>query len=48
MESVELTSEDPQIVVYKVNPKAVWSDGDPDRLRRLLPAWISSNGVLAR
>ncbi len=27
--SVELTSEDPQVVTYTVNPKAVWSDGSP-------------------
>jgi len=27
--SVELTSEDPQVVTYTINPKAVWSDGTP-------------------
>ncbi len=27
--SVELTSTDPQIVTYTINPKAVWSDGSP-------------------
>ena len=27
MDSVELTSSSPQTVVYKINPKAVWSDG---------------------
>jgi peptide/nickel transport system substrate-binding protein len=27
--SVELTSTDPQIVTYTINPKAVWSDGTP-------------------
>lgn len=26
---VELTSTDPQIVTYTINPKAVWSDGSP-------------------
>ena len=27
--SVELTSTDPQVVTYTINPKAVWSDGVP-------------------
>lgn len=27
--NVELTSENPQVVTYTINPKAVWSDGTP-------------------
>ena len=27
--SVELTSTNPQVVTYTINPKAVWSDGTP-------------------
>ena len=27
--SVELTSENPQVVTYTINPKAVWTDGAP-------------------
>lgn len=27
--NVELTSEDPQVVTYTINPEAVWSDGTP-------------------
>ncbi|AMO62762.1 dipeptide ABC transporter periplasmic protein [Mycolicibacterium phlei] len=27
--SVEMTSTDPQVVTYTINPKAVWSDGTP-------------------
>lgn len=27
--SVELTSTDPQVVTYTINPKAVWTDGSP-------------------
>ena len=27
--SVELTSTDPQVVTYTINPKAVWTDGTP-------------------
>ena len=26
---VELTSTDPQVVTYTINPKAVWTDGTP-------------------
>ena len=29
LESTEVTSTAPQTVVYKINPKAVWSDGEP-------------------
>lgn len=27
--SIELTNENPQVVTYTINPKAVWSDGTP-------------------
>ncbi|ANW66134.1 hypothetical protein BCA37_23465 [Mycobacterium sp. djl-10] len=27
--SIELTSEDPQVVTYTINPKATWTDGTP-------------------
>ncbi|NMN98626.1 ABC transporter family substrate-binding protein [Antrihabitans stalactiti] len=27
--SIELTSKDPQVVTYTINPKAVWTDGSP-------------------
>ena len=46
MESVELTSEDPQTVVWKVNPEAAWEDGDPIDCDDFYLQWISSNGVL--
>ena len=26
--SIDQTSTSPQTIVYKINPKAVWSDGD--------------------
>ena len=29
VESAEVTSEDPQVVEYVINPDAVWSDGEP-------------------
>ena len=42
MESVELTSEDPQVVVYKVEPDAAWDDGDPIDCDDFYLQWISS------
>jgi peptide/nickel transport system substrate-binding protein len=44
MESAELTSEDPQTVVYKVKPEAVWSDGDPIDCDDWHLSWIAQNG----
>ena len=35
LESAELTSTDPQVVTYKLNPKANWNRRAPDRLDRL-------------
>ena len=32
--NVELTGENPQVVTYTINPKAVWSDGTPDHVGR--------------
>ncbi len=29
MDSVVLKSTNPEVIVYKINPKAVWSDGAP-------------------
>ena len=40
MDSIEQTSTDPQTVVYKINPKAVWSDGTGGQLQGLLPAVV--------
>jgi peptide/nickel transport system substrate-binding protein len=37
MVSAEVTSTDPQVVEYVIQPAAVWSDRRSDRLRRLLP-----------
>ncbi|CAN5766794.1 ABC transporter family substrate-binding protein [soil metagenome] len=44
MESVTLTSEDPQIVEYVVNPDAVWSDGDPIDCDDYQLAYMANNG----
>jgi peptide/nickel transport system substrate-binding protein len=37
--SVTLTSSNPETVVYKFNPKAVWSDGEPFNADDLILTW---------
>jgi peptide/nickel transport system substrate-binding protein len=44
VESVELTSEDPQTVVYKINPDAVWSDDKPVTADDFIFTWEAQNG----
>jgi peptide/nickel transport system substrate-binding protein len=43
-ESIELTSEDPQVVIYDVDPDAVWSDGTPITVADLAAQWRALNG----
>jgi peptide/nickel transport system substrate-binding protein len=43
--SVELTSEDPQVVTYTINPDAVWSDGTPITAADLISQWKALNGT---
>ena len=45
MDSAEITSADPQIVVYKIKDAAVWSDGAPIDCSDFYLAWLSQNGV---
>ena len=42
--SVELTSEDPQVVEIKLNPKAVWEDGTPITVADYEATWKALNG----
>ncbi|MFJ5921262.1 ABC transporter family substrate-binding protein [Kitasatospora sp. NPDC092948] len=42
--SAEVTSTSPQVVTYKLNPKAVWSDGTPLSYRDFEAVWKASNG----
>jgi len=42
--SAEITSEDPQTVVYKINPQAVWSDGTPITADDFIYNWKVQNG----
>ncbi len=39
VESAEITTNEPQTVVYKLNPRAVWSDGDPIDAQEFLYLW---------
>ena len=43
--SIELTSEDPQVVTYTINPDAVWSDGNPITAADLVAQWQALNGT---
>ncbi|GAA2241175.1 MULTISPECIES: ABC transporter family substrate-binding protein [Kitasatospora] len=42
--SAELTSTSPQVVTYKINPKAKWSDGKPISYQDFKAVWQSTNG----
>jgi peptide/nickel transport system substrate-binding protein len=43
--NVELTSKDPQVVTYTINPDAVWSDGKPVSAADLISQWKALNGT---
>ena len=45
MQSAELTKEDPQTLVYKINPDAVWSDGTPISADDMIYTWQMLNGT---
>jgi peptide/nickel transport system substrate-binding protein len=42
--SAQVTSTDPQVVTYTINPKAVWSDGTPITWRDFEANWRAQNG----
>jgi len=44
LESVEMTSEDPQVVEYVINEDAVWSDGEPISADDFIFMWEMMNG----
>ena len=44
LDSAEVTSESPQVVEYKINQKAAWSDGDPIDCDDFKLAWVANNG----
>lgn len=45
MVSAEQTSDSPQTIVYKINPKAVWSDGTPITYKDFQYAFQSQSGL---
>lgn len=45
MVSVELVSEDPQVVEHVINPDAVWSDGEPIDCDDYVLFWIANSGI---
>lgn len=42
LDSVKMTSEDPQTLEYKVNEKAVWSDGEPVSCKDFYLQWLQA------
>ena len=44
MQSASVTSSSPQTVVYKLNPKAVWSDGTPITADDFIYNWQAQSG----
>jgi peptide/nickel transport system substrate-binding protein len=45
VESVEITSEDPFTVTWTLNPKAVWSDGEPFDCDDLQAQWVAQRST---
>ncbi len=44
LESAEVTTQSPMTVVYKLNPKAVWSDGTPITADDFIYNWQTQSG----
>ncbi|MGW4486949.1 ABC transporter family substrate-binding protein [Amycolatopsis sp. NPDC004368] len=44
VESADITSTNPQVVVYKINPKASWDDGTPVSADDFIYNWKVQNG----
>ncbi|KQV11772.1 MULTISPECIES: ABC transporter family substrate-binding protein [unclassified Kitasatospora] len=42
--SAEVTSKSPQVITYKINPKAKWSDGKQLGVQDFKAVWESTNG----
>jgi peptide/nickel transport system substrate-binding protein len=43
--NIKLTSEDPQVITYDINPDAKWSDGTPITAADLIAQWKAVNGT---
>jgi len=44
LESATVASQDPQTIVYKINPKAVWQDGTPITADDFIYNWQAQSG----
>jgi peptide/nickel transport system substrate-binding protein len=42
--SADVTADEPETITYKINPKAVWSDGTPISADDFIYAWTTANG----
>jgi len=42
MDSIKVTSTSPEVIVWKINPKAVWSDGAPVDCHDFYLRWLAS------
>ena len=47
LESAEVTSTDPQTIVYKIRPEAIWSDGVAIDCKDYYLSWMSQNGLVS-
>ena len=47
LESAEVTSTDPQTIVYKIRPEAIWSDGVAIDCKDFYLSWMSQNGLVS-
>jgi peptide/nickel transport system substrate-binding protein len=45
MSSVQMTSENPETIVWRINPKAVWSDGQPVSCKDFYLFWLANSGA---
>jgi peptide/nickel transport system substrate-binding protein len=43
--SIELTSDDPEVITYDINPDATWSDGTPITAEDMIAQWEALNGT---
>jgi peptide/nickel transport system substrate-binding protein len=43
--NIKLTSQDPQVITYDINPDAKWSDGTPISAEDLIAQWKANNGT---
>jgi peptide/nickel transport system substrate-binding protein len=43
--NIELTSKDPQVITYDINPDAKWSDGTPITAADMIAQWKAVNGT---